>query len=100
MPDPQWAVWIALAINVAGVLMMLGAKRQQMKDQERRLQKAEDKVDELELIKLAVDDYRREYAETQRRIGDVDRRLGERANELVIRISRLEERGFARGNSR
>jgi uncharacterized protein HemX len=98
MPDPQWAVWIALAINIAGVLMMLGAKRQQMKDQERRLLEAEEKVDELERTKLAIDDYRREYRELQIRISDADKRAGDRAGELVARIVRVEERGFnARG---
>lgn len=98
--DPVAAVWINLAITLAGVLIMLGAKRQQITDNTRRLESCEECIDELKDGKLSVDDYRREYREVKEYIGDVDSRAATNTNEVRGRVQRLEERALGAGGHR
>lgn len=98
--DPVIAVWINLAITLGGVLMMLGAKRQQINDTIRRVEECEECIEGLKDGKLAVSDYRREHSDTYKYIGDVDKRAAESTNEVRTRVVRLEERAFGPGGHR
>jgi uncharacterized protein HemX len=98
--DPSVAVWIALALNAAGVVMMLGAKRQQLSDLLKRMQDNEDCVDRLEREKLAVSDYHRENRQTHARITEHEER---RVREMVAmdgRFIRIENRLDVQGGRR
>jgi|RhiMethySRZTD1v2_1073278.scaffolds.fasta_scaffold1249232_2 hypothetical protein len=100
--DPSVAVWIALALNAGGVLMMLGAKRQQIADLLKRMQENEDCVDRLEREKLAVSDYHRENKQVHARITEhEDRRVREMVS-VDGRFIRIETRmdGQERGGRR
>jgi hypothetical protein len=100
--DPSVAVWIALALNAGGVVMMLGAKRQQLSDLLKRMQDNEECVDRLEREKLAVTDYHRENRQVHARITEHEER---RVREMVSvdgRFIRIETRmdGHDRGARR
>lgn len=100
--DPSVAVWIALALNAAGVVMMLGAKRQQLSDLLKRMQDNEECVDRLEREKLAVTDYHRENKQVHARITEhEDRRVREMV-QVDGRFIRVESRldGHERGGRR
>jgi uncharacterized protein HemX len=100
--DPSVAVWIALALNAGGVLMMLGAKRQQIADLLKRMQDNEECVDRLERTKLAVEDYHREHKQVHARITEhEDRRVREMVS-VDGRFIRIETRmdGHDRGARR
>lgn len=84
--DPSLAVWIALALNAGGVLMMLGAKRQQIADLLKRTADNEDCIDRIEREKLAVSDYRREHRETHERITELDTRVDRRVGRIETRL--------------
>lgn len=98
--DPVVAVWINLAITLAGVLMMLGAKRQQINDHAKRIESIDECIDDLKDNKLSVDDYRREHHEQNKYIGDVDKRASENTAEVRGRVVRLEERSLGGGARR
>lgn len=98
--DPIVAVWINLAITLGGVLMMIGAKRQQINDLVQGRKDMEEEIDRLKDSKLAVSDYRRERDDTYRYIIDVDKRAADSTSEVRGRVVRLEERAFGSGGQR
>lgn len=100
--DPVVAVWIALALNAAGVVMMLGAKRQQLSDVLKRTTDNEDEIDRIKREKLAVADYYRENKQTHARITEVDQRHVRETDQVNGRCTRLESRldGLGHGGRR
>ncbi len=93
--DPQVAVWVSLAINIAGILLMIGGKSQVIKDNMKRIEKLEERAEEGDRTKLSVEDYRRERAEFMA-IYREDRHAA--ANEFKTQRNRIDilERGGAR----
>lgn len=98
--DPAVAVWIALALNAGGVLMMLGAKRQQIADLLNRMRDNEECVDRLEREKLAVTDYRIEKKEIHARISDNEERRAREMSSVDQRCTRIESRLDGHGGRR
>ena len=92
--DPVVAVWVGLALNVGGVFMMLGAKRQQISDLVKRMDRVETDCDLLDHDKLSVQDYHREQEQLSARIGELDTR---HVRDLARVENRLDALGSGRG---
>jgi hypothetical protein len=63
--------WIALFLQLAGTLILLGGKNQKIKDLERDVEDAHHEIEHLKNGKLAVSDYHREQVGVHKRIDEV-----------------------------
>jgi hypothetical protein len=84
--DPAYLPWIALALQLAGTLILLGGKNQKMKELEREADLSRTKLDGLWSSKLAVADYHRET-------GFLRDELDKLFDALSRRLDRLENKG-------
>jgi hypothetical protein len=80
--DPAYLPWIALTLQLAGTLILLGGKNQKMKELERSTDENRSRLD----TKLAVADYHRET-------GFLRDELDKMFDGLSRRLDRLESNG-------
>jgi cellulose biosynthesis protein BcsQ len=103
--DPSIVVWITLAINLGGVLMMLGGKNQVIKDLteqvkrlEHSLEKYERKHDDLSSRKLDTNDYRRERDEFLDRYDGDRQAVNQEIRGVHGRLDFIERAGWKGGS--
>lgn len=73
--DPSLLPWIALALQLAGTLILLGGKNQKIRDIEKDVDEAHDEIEMLRNTKLAVTDYDRERDNLNRVLESLGRRV-------------------------
>ena len=98
--DPEVVIWITLAINVAGVLLMLGGKNQVIKDLGTRVTRTETKIEGLEKDKLAVVDYRREKEDFNELYREDRQSHNQEIRAVHGRLDHIERAGWQGGRSR
>jgi hypothetical protein len=103
--DPSIVVWITLAINLGGVLMMLGGKNQVIKDLsttvkrlEVMLEKHERKHEDLQARKLDTLDYRRERDEFIDRYDGDRQAVNQEIRGVHGRLDFIERAGWKGGS--
>jgi hypothetical protein len=95
--DPEIVIWITLAINLLGVVLMLGGKAQVLKDLSTRVNRSEHKIEALEREKLSTVDYRREREELKREYIDDRRETHDQVRAIGGRLDHIERAGWQGG---
>jgi hypothetical protein len=98
--NPEVVIWITLAINLLGVILMLGGKAQVLKDLGIRVTRNELKIETLEREKLANVDYRRERDEFLERYTDDRKDVNQEVRAVHGRLDHIERAGWHGGAKR
>lgn len=95
--DAEIVIWITLAINLVGVMLMLGGKAQVLKDLGTRVHRTELKIEQIEREKLTTTDYRRERDEFFDRYVDDRAAITQDIRAVGGRLDHIERAGWQGG---
>jgi hypothetical protein len=94
---PEHAIWIGLAINLAGVMLMIGGRNQIIRDNSKRLDHQQREIESLKRHKLEVEDYRRERDEFLQEYRDRNKHVDGEFRTDRGRLEHIERSGWSGG---